>query len=722
MSDSKPQWHIENELDPTLLNVLGASPYIGHTSSARLQMFSSHLGQKLNILHPTERYQQTGIEREIGKYTFNIKFPCDAKIIKVIHRYEQTNDINSIRHNPQDIIIFEDVKTNEIDILDVPRFGSFHQYFGFDYIPTEDAAKVHAKAFIPAGTIIADAPSKSKTGGYMYGRETNVAFFHHPSITNDGIVARRGALPLFAYKTYESRVVEWGQRGVLLNLYGTPDKPKFFPDIGDKIRDDGMLACVRTLDKRLGVCEQSVYDLMTPDHIFDRPVYVDGREGRVIDIRVNWSEDHGQNTLEGCDEQISKYVRATKEFYQKVFNEYLRLKKERGKTLKISNKFNIFLQKAQNAIAPPMSPKLNRMYRMQPLDDYRVEFIVEYVNIPNLGAKLTDTFGGKGVITAILEDDEMPVDKHGNRADLLLDGNSTINRMNFGRMYEHFFNSVSEGIMHQMTQVSGITRDDPHAVHKTRELFYNNRPLFDSMFGELLLYYRVVAPIMAQWFDNVTDEEKIEHVANCISVYIYLYLPTNNPVSYSDTVDYLNERFKPLRDKVRFHYNGQMLESVDDVVISKMYIMNLEKTARDWSAVSSAKTQVMGLIAQTTKADKASSPTRNNAVRAIGEAESRITCCNLNPEVNAELMDRNNSPQTHKLVVQSIVNADQPTNIARAVDRRTHKFGGSKPIQMINHTAYCAGWKFVYSPVKRECGPEEEQQNAKHTNEVISKV
>jgi uncharacterized protein (UPF0147 family) len=295
----------------------------------------------------------------------------------------------------------------------------------------------------------------------------------------------------------------------------------------------------------------------------------------------------------------------------------------------------------------------------------------------------------------------MPVDKYGNRADLILDGNSTINRMNFGRLYEHFFNSVSAKIMRDLSQACGITHDDKFASTKVRELFYNNRPLFNSLMDQLLHYYSVVAPVMVGWFSEATDDDLIEHVTSCLTSFIYLYLPTNNPVSYSKTIKYLDEVFKPLRDKVSFYYNGVQEESKEPIVVSSTYIMSLEKTARDWSAVSSAKTQIMGLIAQVTRADKSTSPTRNNAVRAVGEAESRILCSNVNPEVNAEIMDRNNNPSAHMEVIRSIVYADKPTNIERAVDRTKLPFGGSKPIQLIKHTAFCAGWKFEYTPVDR---------------------
>lgn len=388
-------YHVNKELRADLFSVSAMSPFPGHNSSSRIQMFaSSHLSQKLNILEPTLRYCQSGMEYEFGKYTFSIKMPVDARIIKVIPRYMETLDESSIPFNPQDIVIYEDVNTNEIGILDVPRYCSYHQHFGFEYQKAAGYEKIQPRNFVEKDTIIVDAPSKLDNGGYMSGRELNVAFMTHEAIAEDGILISRDSLHKLAYKTYESRVVEWGARKFPLNMYGTVDSYKAFPDIGEVIRDDGILMCFRTLDKNLGPVEQSIYDMMVPDHIFDKAVYGAGAGGKIVDIRVHCGEDCGLNTLEGTDDQILKYANATKAFYQKIFDEYKRLHKERGVNLKITPEFHRLVVEAQSVVIPVTNPKLNKQYRKAPIDDFRVEFIIEYINVPRDGSKLTDAHGG----------------------------------------------------------------------------------------------------------------------------------------------------------------------------------------------------------------------------------------------------------------------------------------------------------------------------------------
>jgi hypothetical protein len=114
-------------------------------------MFSSHISQKLNIRNPTEKYQQTGMEREFGKYTFRIEAPENCTIIKIIRRFERTMDANSIEYNPQDVVIVQYDGTNTLDIIDVPRYFSAHQYFGFPYVEGPAAAKVHERGTLQKG-------------------------------------------------------------------------------------------------------------------------------------------------------------------------------------------------------------------------------------------------------------------------------------------------------------------------------------------------------------------------------------------------------------------------------------------------------------------------------------------------------------------------------------------------------------------------------------------
>ena len=59
-------------------------------------------------------------------------------------------------------------------------------------------------------------------------------------------------------------------------------------------------------------------------------------------------------------------------------------------------------------------------------------------------------------------------------------------------------------------------------------------------------------------------------------------------------------------------------------------------------------------------------------------------------------MDRNNNPSTHAEIVKQILIADKPTGIKELIDRTKFPFGNTKPLQILNHIALCAGWKFEY--------------------------
>lgn len=390
-----------NQIHRELLGVCGLNPWAGHDSSVRVQMMASQIGQALVVGGATERRCQTGMEREYGKYTFSVKSPGDPgteggiTIIKVIQRYPHKIGYDSIKFNPQTVVIYEDVKTKEVGIINLPNYFSNHQYFGFEYKAKPSISDIKVGSFIPYGTTLLDSPSITDNGGYKYGVECNMAFMSHPAVSEDGVLISRDVLSKFNFKTFETRVVEWGSKRFPLNLYGDADTYKPFPDIGDVIRPDGILMGLRTYDKELAVVEQSVYDLMEPDLIFDKLTYAGGAGGRVIDIKVQRSSKYNPQIPGGSiDSQADKYEFARQQFYQSILAEYKRLKSNRGEGLRLTPEFHRLLVEAQ-AIIDNDPQHLVKLYRKAPLDDYRIEFIIEYDITPVTGFKLTGMHGKK---------------------------------------------------------------------------------------------------------------------------------------------------------------------------------------------------------------------------------------------------------------------------------------------------------------------------------------
>lgn len=389
-----------NELHRDLMSVCGLNFSDGHDSSSRKQMFASHIGQALQIVGATPRRIFTGMEREYGKYTVNVKMPCDAEIKKVIDRYKRTGGIDSIAFSPETVIIYEDQATKQIGVLTLRDYNTMHPYFGFRYKKMPVLSQLYAGAFIKKDTILMDSPGVDPEGNYSYGAGLKMAFMSVPGVSEDGIIICRDKLETFAFRTYETRVVEWGSRRFPLNVWtkdgGITYQP--MPDIGDVIGDNGnktgVLMALRSYDKDLAVIEQSVNELQEIDFAHDKLIYAP-TGGRIIDIRIHHDITASPSpTPVGMDTQAQKYDRSRRQFYQDIYDEYKRLQSER-KRLSLTPEFSRLVVEAISVVGDTGGQQVTKLHRQNKLDDYRVEFIIEYLNIPDIGNKLTDCHGGK---------------------------------------------------------------------------------------------------------------------------------------------------------------------------------------------------------------------------------------------------------------------------------------------------------------------------------------
>lgn len=687
-----------------LLCVDGMNFHGGTVSAGRKQMYGSHIGQALVTKGANERSCQTGMCREFGKYTYSIKVPGDPEkedgieIIKIIERYPNKVGLDSIALNPQTILIYEDSRTKIVGMIELKNFCTNHQYFGFNYVATDALHNIRVGSQLKAGTILLDSPSKKSNGAYAPGIELNVAYMTHPAVSEDSVAVCSDVLDRLSIDTFESRTVEWGKSKFALNLYGTTDIYKPFPDIGDFIRPDGLLMALRPYDKDLAVVEQSVNDLLIPDFIFDKLYYAGGAGGQVVDIRIqrnnlNISSDRLGEISGGMDAQIEKYDVATRKFYQSIVNEYKRLHKDRKEKLQLTPEFNRMVVEAMSVVSDD-APKVVKVYKRTPIDDYRIEFVIKHHIKPNLGFKITDTCGGKGVFSKIIPPEQMPVDSAGNRADVIMDPNSTIDRMNVGRLYEQFINAASRDVVVNIRNVLNI---DNKRVHK-QQLESINNELIDKVWNYLIGYYSITSPKIANWFrDGSYKGTKRDHLMSILNDKIYLYLPPEDSPELSVMVKDINKNYRPVYGPVTYVGNsGKRVTTVNNVRIGPVYMLMLEKIGDSWTAVSSGKLQHFGILSQVFNSDKYSQPNRVQAIRAMGEAEVRIFVSYVGPMITADIMDRSNNPITHNHILDNILESDKPTDIYMAVNRNECPLGGSKPLGLVRHIGICSGWRFVY--------------------------
>lgn len=384
------------------LGIHSINPYATYNASSRNVMFSSHLGQRLVIEGGDEEIIQTGVSREYGKYTFAVRMPVDGTIINIIQKYPQSVSKNSLSFNPETILIYEARETKEIDYISIPYHNTLHQYFGYKYKLNDEAMDlIRHNGNIPKGTVFADTPCITENGGYKLGVNLNTAFMSHPSVAEDGVAISKSTAEKLKFRTFDTRIVSFGSKSFPLNLYGDLDNYKPFPEIGDYIRDDGILMMLRDYDLDTVPVNFHPYSCMEPDMIFDAATYVRGPTGRIVDIEVIGNNNNNKNLPEQMRGQIDRYKDAYIRFCQEIVNTDLKIRHDRKRSygsdsVKLSHRLHRLITDCLAVInynQDRYNQKLTLRYKNAPIDEYRVSFVIETIITPDQGYKLTDFVG-----------------------------------------------------------------------------------------------------------------------------------------------------------------------------------------------------------------------------------------------------------------------------------------------------------------------------------------
>jgi len=699
-----------NELSPAFIGPSAFNPLVMNDNASRGQMVTTHLGQRLVTKGNTPRRWQTGVEHDWGKYTFKVEMPEDGQILAVIRRYPPSHDINAIVHNPQTVVIYQNIHTKEIDYVDLTDFSRQHQYFGFGYKQNEALKKIHEGAFIPKGTVFLNSPCVTDEGEYAYGVRTKVAFMTHPAVSEDGILINREFLEKLKFKIFETRTISWGSDKFALNTYGDEHVYRTFPEIGSPIREDGVVMALRTAQDHpeLFVVERSRKATRAFSPTFDEAVYAPPG-GKVIDVVIHHRRYDSNIAETHTDTQAQRYYEAGRSFHQKIIDEHLR---HHGRNFKQSPRYQELVRTAaavcsdsdkRDRSLDKQPPKVALCYRNEPMDVYRATITIEYEIEPTIGFKLTDLHGGKGVFVRVVEPEKMPRDKNGQVADICVDPNSTINRANVGRFFEQYLGAAAVEAENRLASMLELKIGTYQEVAKSH---IENLPVskVDEAMAYLMEFYRIASP---ELYDKLVQsnaladrDDRIDYLAELMEISLGGWMPVSQQKpAYQVVKDLEESKYRPLHDTVTFMDDeGNLVESTEKVRIAEIYTILLEKIGDDWAAVSSARFQIMGVLAQLTKQSRVMKPVRNQPPRMPGEAEERLIASTCPEATLPEMLDRANSRSTHTAVCRGLLKDDTPSNVQNLVDRNVQYFGTHTALVSIKHQINCAGAVIKHQP------------------------
>ena len=679
-------------LKPQFLQVQNLNSFASGVTASRADMFASEIGQAPPLQNSEVKLIQSGMEREYGKYTHQIKLPVNGMIEKVIHQYPPNGVMSGNVQYPTTIVYQDMDYTDGTNGTRTPRFGAItipvfslnHHVLGFDFVRTRASRTLQAGIGIPKDTILARSPSLDENGDYRYGKNANICLGSFPEVRQDGVVLRRGFAEASKFRGYGEMTIQFGNDEVPLNLYGDDKTYKIFPDIGEQIRIDGVLFATRKLIPGLYPIQMSRKALQQHNDTDNRKIAKE-HGGTVVSVEVIYAPRGRPTTPTGMDEQPRRYLDAQRQYYFELKQAYEDIRKRHGSKFVLRPEFQNMLVRGEMMLLDHFKDKQRITYveSGSPLSEWTVKITYAYDITPTIGHKLADQNGGKGVVVDIWEDKDMPMDQDGNVADIVMDGGSIVNRLNPSRTFEI---DINASFARTRKVIIESIKADP-----TPENYMRN-------FEWLLGAYDIVSPRFAALVRKV---DPMKHMLSVIKSEIHLWIPTDNPVQTDVMMEELLRRYPKCYDRLWItDHDGQRILSENVGTIGKQYIIILEKTGEEYSAVSSPVLQHQGIPGKLTKSDKQSSPGRPQATRITGETEGRLINSLAHHDALFMLLDIANSPTTHRAVCRKILTHPTPTNIDQIVDRNQYPRGNNRIVRIGNDGIYSAGFEFVYKEVK----------------------
>lgn len=692
-------------LNEELIGITAMNPFCNYNSSSRSIMMASHMSQTTTLLHGDEKIIQSGLEKEFAQQTFSKKLDNDSRVISIIPRYRSGVDIDAVEHIVDAILIYEDLTTNEISYIDLPYSSDLHNYFGFKYKWNHDILdNLKHNDTLEAGTILASSPAVTENNGYKYGANINVCLMSMNETSEDAVILSESATKKLGIEIFEKRTIEFGADSFLLNMYGDDENYKPIPDIGESIHPSGAVAAVRDIDDELAPSLTSYKDIQEFNPIFDKVTYVRAGECEVVDIKVLNTPKNKKNVYTHTDEMLKKYTKAYNRYMKDILDTYNEINKDfknkyRDQELKVSPKFTRLLVNAM-AVTDSNDPGSDRfvkkLYKNENMDIYSIQIKIRYKMAATEGYKISDSSGNKAIVCEVRKDEDMPKDINGISAEMIQAPDSTISRMNIGRLYEMYIARASREVKMKISN-DIIAINDVDNLSSTIDTLSSD--MVDSLFNTVLRFLKIIGTKQYVKYKSLTDmTSKCLILKEIVNEELYIYYSVSSERKAYDIVEDLRaSEFAPLIGKLTFKdKDGNHVETEEDIMIAPLYTIVLAKISDTWLSTASSKVNHFGLPTSTSKADKHRLPWRNNCTKVLSETEARLYASYVGQKFVAEIKERGNSIPAHEATYENILNAEQPTNMDHVIDRTKVPYGQDKSKEAIDSLLNCAGIELAY--------------------------
>lgn len=642
----------------SMLGIGLTQPYNSSNSGARKILSITQFGHALPLLYSDVPIIETGYEIRFGDRS--------SSIIKADSDYEVMDKICKFSKCPNHhyYLIVKNIHTNELGVIERVSYNHTTESYGYLYNNTIlDNLDIGYE--VPKDDILRTSLAFDDNMNRCDGRNLLTAYICSDKTMEDGIIISESASKKLASPLLKKVSIIINDNDIPLNLMGDDNIYKSFPDIGEEVKN-GILCGIRREKIEESLFTQSCEKLR--DILMSDDKYT--VEGEVIDIDIYCNNpEHLKDKY--TNGQLLYYYNERQNFVRTLVASVDELK-SRGYI-----KLSYDLQKLYHNC----KKELNEVQFMNDklYSGTIIDIVVLERNVPKVGDKISNRYGGKGVISKIIPDNLMPRLDTGEYVEVQMNSSTCVNRLNPGQLMETSLTHIGSRIV-EFLKMQAMDYED--------QLEY------------ILKFISMVSPEQAELYRMTlknADPEDIEYFVNKIKEDGYILL-SNRPITENMTLDKLNEIYKefaapqhtvlsPIKDstgKIRY-VTGRR-----PIVCGRMYIYRLKQYAEEKFSVTSLSSTNIRNENTRNKSNKNFKALHSNTPIQFGNMETG-DFAHLGMEyVVSNLMIHSVSPQARRLVEKLLT--DDPFEIDIRLDQNSK----NRNVEIVNAYLKTMGLRLVF--------------------------
>ena len=610
-------------------------PFNITNSGARKILASTQRQQIFSLMRPEPPIVGTGFDNRFGDRSSSItKTDSDYRVLAKISKF-------SFAPQHHYWVIMENLREKKLDMVERISYHYITESYG--YLFNNDVLdSISVGSIINEDTILQKSLAFDEYNNRCDGVNLNVAYMALDQNMEDSEIFSDAAAEKMVSPLIKPVNIMVNENDIPLNIYGNTEIYKSFPDIGEKIRDDGKLICLRKEKKEESFYMQSVDRLREPIMTDEKRVLT----GTVVDVDIYCNNpEYLQDNI--YYSQFKLYYDELRRYSSEIvalITPYV------ANGYELSYELQKLFANAKRVLNRDQYIEKNRPFSFMTVNIT----VLEELEL-NVGDKVTNMYGSKGVISRIIPQHLMPKMPNGEYVDVILNSSTMYNRENPGQLFELSINHIGRSILEMIS--TGV---------------YDENESFDLICD----FIECVSPLQAQelkkWGSRLENIDKgffVQSVMNdgCIRL-------STLPISESFTIDKLAamyDRFPVTQCEIEVpvtdsNGNIRYVTARRKMTIGKQYMFRLKQFAEEkFMATSLSATNIRNENTKS-KASRDYKEMYSNTPIKIGNMEAEDELHLGAENVIANLMIHSVSPRGRRLVEQFYT--EDPFNIDIKLD------------------------------------------------------